>query len=107
MNIKEYKQLTHVHLKDWRVLTTEKSPEMIYAWINEHSHIMIDGEMHSKFSIENAVRASFDDVESLIQSQSKEIQDKMRTKQKWLKSEMWKEMTLDYAKNYLEKLLAN
>ena len=103
--IKEYQKQTHVILKDWRVLTTEKSPEMIYSRINEHSHIMIDWEIVSKFFIENVRVVTLDDVEQLINSQSKDIQQKMRDKKNRLKSEMWKEMTLEYAQNYLSSII--
>ena len=65
---------------------------------------MIDGEMHSKYSIISATTVSMDDMETLIQSQTKEIQNKIRMKRKWLKEEMWKDMTLDYLKNYLSNL---
>lgn len=102
--IKEYKTQTHVTLRDGRVLTTEHTPAEIFAWLKDNSHIMIDGEMHSKYSIESATEVSMDDIESLIQSQSKEVQNKIRQKRKWLKDEMGKEMTLDYLKNYLSKL---
>lgn len=104
-DIKQYQQQTQVILKDWRVLTTEKSPEIVYARINEHSHIMIDWEVVSKFFIDNVRVVALDDLEQLINSQTKEIQQQMRAKRAWLKNEMWKEMTLDYAKNYLSKLI--
>lgn len=104
--IKEYKQKTLVQLKDGRYLTTEKTPREIFEWIKDskNSHIFIEWEMHSKFDVVNAVPISMDDMESLIQSQPKEIQNKIRQKQEWLKSEMGKEMTLDYLKSYLSKL---
>ena len=105
--ITEYKQLTYVYLKDWRILTTEKSPKEIYDWIKDNSHIMIDWELHSKFSIDHANVVSLDSVEGLILAQSKEIQQKMRQKRAWLMRNMDRDMTLEYAKNYLSKLIAN
>jgi hypothetical protein len=63
MNIKQYKKLTHVVLKDGRVLVSEQPPIAIFNWLNDHSHIMIDGEMHSKFSIVSATEVSLDDLE--------------------------------------------
>ena len=106
-DIKQWKQLTYVTLKDGRVLLTERTPEEIFNWIKDNGHIMIDGEMHSKFSISSATRQVQDEVEFLINSQSKDIRDKMRAKQKRLRSEMDKEMSLEYAQNYLAKLLSN
>lgn len=102
--ITEYKQKTHVTLKDWRVLTTDSTPKQIFDWLKDNSHIMIEGEMHIKFSIVSATQVSMDDIESLIQAQTKEIQNKVRQKRKRLKEEMWKDMTIDYLKNYLSKL---
>lgn len=102
--IRNYQQKTYVTLKDWRVLTTDSTPEQIYNWINNHSHIMIDWEMHSKFSIQDARVVDMDDMESLILAQSKEIQDKIREKRKWLKEERGTDMTMSYLRNYLSQL---
>lgn len=102
--IRQYQQKTLVSLKDWRYLTTDKTPKQIFDWIKENSHIMIEWEMHSKYSIIDAIPVSMDDIESLIESQSTEIKQKMRAKRKWLKEMMWKEMTLEYAKNYLASI---
>ena len=106
-DIKIYKKLTHVELKDGRILTTEKTPEEVYSWLDTHSHIMINWEMHSKFSISNAKPVNVDDVEGLIKMQSKEIQEKMREKRRRLKQNMGKDMTLSYAQNYLANLTGN
>ena len=105
--IKQRVKLTYVELKDGRVLTTDKTPEEVYKRLDTHSHIMIDGEMHSKFSIVSATPQTIDDVEALIKMQSKEIQQKMREKKKRLKTTMGKEMSLSYAQNYLANLMAN
>ena len=104
MNIKQYKKLTHVVLKDGRVLISEQPPIAIFNWLNEHSHIMIDGEMHSKFSIVSATEVSLDDLEWFILSQPADTQRKLRDKARWLKEEFWKEMSLDYDKNYVLNL---
>lgn len=105
--IKQYQRLTYVNLKDGRTLTTDKTPEEVYNWLSANSFIMIAGEMHSKSSINNAVPVVMDDVEALIKMQDKEIQNKMREKRKRLKQNLWKEMSLSYAQNYLANLLAN
>ena len=106
-NIKQRVKLTYVELKDGRILTTDATPDAIYKRLENHSHILIGGEMHSKFSIVSATPQTVDDVEALIKMQSKEIQDKMREKKKRLKQNMGKEMSLSYAQNYLANLLAN
>jgi len=103
--IKQWKQLTYVNLKDWRVLISERSPEDIGKAITNNTHIVIEWELHSKFDIVNAVPVAIDDVEWFILHQSKEIQTKLREKKKRLRSEQWKEMTLSYAQNYISILL--
>ena len=105
--IKVYKKLTHVELKDGRILTTEKTPEEIFNWLKDNSHIVISGEMHSKFSIINAVPVSLDEVEGFIRMQNKELQEKLREKRQWLKKNLGKDMSLSYAQNYLANLIAN
>lgn len=104
-DIKIYKQLTHVKLKDWRILTTEKSPKQIYDWLKDNAFIFIEWEMHSRYSIESAKAVDIDELEGFIWSQSKEVQEKLREKKDWLKREMWKEMNIQYAKNYVYNLL--
>jgi hypothetical protein len=86
--IKEYKQLTHVTLKDGRVITSESTPEEIGSYIDEHYHILIEGELHSRFDIVNAVPARLDNVEGLILSQSKEMQQQIRAKIRERKEEL-------------------
>ena len=61
--------------------------------------------MHSRYSIISAKAVNLDDLESLIVSQSKEIQELVRAKRNRLKTEMWKDMTVSYAKNYINSLL--
>lgn len=101
-DIKQRKQLTHVTLKDGRVLVTEATPGEINNFLANNSHIMIEWEGHSKYDIVSFVPAKIDDLESYILSQTKDIQDKIRAKKVWLKKEMAKEMTLEYAQNYVE-----
>lgn len=103
--IKIYEKHTLVELNDGRILITEKSPIEIFNWLKEHSVIMIDWEMHSRYSIVSAKLQNIDDLESLICSQSKEIQELIRAKRIRLKREMGKEMTVSYARNYINSLL--
>jgi hypothetical protein len=42
MEIKKRKQLTHILLKDGRILVSESSPKEINDWINNNSHILIE-----------------------------------------------------------------
>ena len=101
--IKVYKKLTHVVLKDERVLITEKSPDDIFAWLKDNSHIMIQGEMHSKYAITSAFQVDVNDLEGFILSQTPELQAKLRAKKARLKKGRSREMDLDYAKNYVRE----
>lgn len=105
--IKVYKKLTHILLKDWRVLTSEKSAEDIYNWLKANSHIMIAGEMHSKYSIQSAFPVDLDDIESFILAQSQKIQQKIRAKISFRKETLWETTSLDYLKNYVKSLLSS
>lgn len=80
--IKQWKQLTHITLKDGRILVSEKTPEEIYDWIGNNSHILVDWELHSKFDIIWARKIVVDWIENYILSQSKDIQIMLRQKQK-------------------------
>jgi len=44
--------------------------------------------MHSRYSIASAREQNIDELESLICSQSKEIQSKLREKKNWLRKEL-------------------
>lgn len=102
--IKQRKQLTHVLLKDGRTLISEATPKEIGEYLDSHSHIIIEWEWHSKYDIVSFVPAKIDDLENFIVNQPKDIQEKLRAKKVWLKSEMWKEMTYQYAVNYVNNL---
>jgi len=106
-DLKVYKQHTLVTLNDWRVLITDKSPLEIFNRLKDNSVIYIEWEMHSRYSIASAKQEKVDELESLICSQSKEIQSKLREKKNRLRKELWKEMTVSYARNYLKSLLEN
>jgi len=103
-DIKPRKQLTHVLLKDGRTLVTQATPKEIDEYLSNHSHIMIEGEWHSKYDIVNYIPVNMDDLEWYIISQTKEIQDKLRSKKRRLWEEQGRNMSLEYAKNYVSIL---
>jgi hypothetical protein len=45
------------------VITTEKTPKEIGDWIMNNPHIIIEGELHSKYDIISAVPVQMDDLE--------------------------------------------
>ena len=101
-DLKKRKQLTHITLRDGRVLISQATPEEINNFLANNSHIMIEWEWHSKYDIVSFVPAKINDLESYILSQTKEFQDKIRAKKQRLKKEMGKEMSIEYAQNYVE-----
>jgi len=105
MEIKQRKQLTHVLLKDGRTLVSEATPKEIWEYLDNHSHIIIEWEGHSKYDIVNFVPAKVDDLETFILSQDKEIQELLRKKKNWLKRERDRIMDYDYAVSYVKNLL--
>lgn len=103
-DLKERKQLSHVILQDWRTLVSESSVSEIYNHLQDNQFIMICGEAHSKYAIKSVIPAKLDDLEWYILSQPKEIQEKLRVKQQWLKANMPDPMDLKYAQNYVKNL---
>ena len=101
--IKLHQPLTHVYLKDWRVLYTEATPVEIAGYIETHSHIVIEWELHSKYDIISSRIIEVDTVETYILSQPEKMRHKLRAKQIWLREQLGKEMDLDYAKNYIRE----
>lgn len=107
IDLKTRKQLTHITLRDWRVLISQASPEEINNFLASNSHIMIEWEWHSKYDIVSFVPTKIDDLEWYILSQTKEFQDKIRAKKNRLKKDMWREMTVEYAQNYVKEHCKN
>ncbi|MDR3169646.1 MAG: hypothetical protein LBU27_08135 [Candidatus Peribacteria bacterium] len=103
--IKEYKQLSHVTLKDGRVLTSESTPLQLYNRLENHAHIYLQesGEVHSKFSIVSIIPARFDDIEGFILSQSKGMQNQLREKIRERKEELGLATDLNYIQNYVKE----
>lgn len=92
-------------MKDGRTLVSEATPKEIWEYLDNHSHIIIEWEWHSKYDIINFVPAKIDDVENFILNQPKDIQEKLRIKKAWLKKERDKVMDYKYAVNYVDNLL--
>lgn len=101
--IKLHKPLTHVYLKDGRVLYTDATPEAIAVYIDDHTHIVIEGELHSKCDIVSSRVVIVDTVETFILSQPERMRHQLRTKQIWLRERLGKEMDLSYAQNYVKE----
>lgn len=84
--IKEYKQLLTVELKDWTTLNTDKTLKQLQDYMSKWSDfITIDGVMFNKYEFKKAYERKIDWVEEFILSQPKELQQKIRDRAK----QMW------------------
>jgi hypothetical protein len=103
--IKEFQKMLVVELTDWTILRSEKSMEEFKDYLSENEFLHVDWILFGRYQLKKAYEENLDELEQYIISQSKEIQDKLRTKRIWLKIELAKEMTLNYAQNYVKELL--
>jgi len=101
-NIKTYEQITVIVNFNWETLKTKASVEELNKQFNQNKFVMINGETWNTASIKKAKTMQVDELESFILSQPEEIQKKIREKKKRLKNTMWKEMTLEYAQNFVK-----
>lgn len=82
-NIKEYKQLLTVELKDGTILNTEKTKEEFAKFLtNAPDFIDMDWILFNKYQINKAYERKADTVERFILSQPKHMQQKIRDRQK-------------------------
>lgn len=81
--IKEYKQLLTIELKDGTILNTEKTLQQLQDYMSKWSDfITIDGVMFNKYEFKKAYERKVDSVEWYILSQPKEVQQKIRDREK-------------------------
>lgn len=104
-NIIEYKELTYIETFDWDIITVRLDLETIWKIANDSSKfIKIWDRLINKNKISQIYKKKVDELEQFILEQSKDIQIKLREKKNRLKKELWKEMTLNYAKNFIKEL---
>jgi hypothetical protein len=77
-SIIERKQLTYVFINDGTIVCTEKTPTEIGAYLDKHSHILIEWELFSKFCIEKCRNRDITEVEVFVSSLSLQGQREMR-----------------------------
>lgn len=105
-SINAYKEMTGIYI--WNnVVYSEKSVEELTEYCENHWFIIIDWVSYNKSKIDEMRKITLDELKSFIYSQSEEIKNKLIEKQYWLKSSMWKEMTLSYAQNFVNNLVNN
>lgn len=103
--IKEYKELSTIKTFDWEDITTTATVGQILDQLNTKKFIRIGGDMIiNTSSIKQVTKKKVQiGLEEYIGSLELWIKQKVIEKRKRLKKKMWKEMTLSYARNYVEE----
>lgn len=103
--IKERKELTTILFYDWDPITTWTSLDDIYKKINDESKFMkFWDRIENKSNIKSIRKFKADSLDNFILSLTNDLRNKLEDKKKRLKKELWKEMTLEYAKNFINKI---
>lgn len=94
MIIKEYKRILIIELKDWTKLRSEKTKEELakyLEYVKNHSWICdIDWTLFDRYEFKKAYEETLDSIEGYITSFTKDIEEKLRQRQKEKKSRLWK-----------------
>lgn len=103
--IKEYKQLLTVELKDWTLLNTEKTLEQLQKYFaTAPDFVTIDWVMFNKYEFKKAYERKVDSVEQFILSQPKEVQDSIRDRAKQMRERVGKRFeTIEQVQNFINK----
>ena len=89
--IKEYKQLLTIELKDWTILNTDKTLDELDKFLQQSKDfIQIDWVIFNKYELKKAYERKADSVEQFILSQPKDIQQKIRDRAKQMYDRVWK-----------------
>lgn len=103
--IKVYKEITTIKLFDWEVETKMPLKELYQELQSDSKFIMIWGKIIAKNQIKECTIKNIDWLDNFILSQTEDIRNKIKEKRKWLKDNLNKEMSLEYAKNFVSSLI--
>lgn len=81
-DLKVYKQLTTIQLFEWELLTEASVSELDAMLNNTKQFIRVGDEIVNKNQIKKIFVRNIDSIENFILSQPKDIQDKLRERQK-------------------------
>jgi hypothetical protein len=73
--LKIYKELTMIKLKDWTVLNTEATVWQVAEILNNQKFVVIDWVWFNSYEVNKFEKYEPTDVDSFILSQPKEIRD--------------------------------
>ncbi len=104
-SIKERKQLLVVELKDWTVLYSDKTLEVLEKWLNwESNFVMIDWVLFSKYEFKKAYEKKADDITTYKLSLP-EDEKKIIAKREIKMKELWKyRESIDQIKRYIDSV---
>lgn len=100
--LKEYKELTTIQLFEWEIYT-EASIEQLDKMLNSDSKfIRIGNEIIAKNQIKKCFVRAVDGIDNYILSLPKNIQDKLKTREKDKKVKVWRWFdSIEEIQNYL------
>ena len=109
MDIKPYEQLLTIELKDWTILNTNKSIDALYIFLAEAwDFIKIDWVIFGRYEFKKAYERNVDTVEAFILSQPKDIQDKIRLRNKQKYEKVGKNFkNIEQIQHYIKTLSSN
>lgn len=78
--LKIYKQLTMIKLKDWSVLQTEMSAQDLAVLFNQKEFIVIDWVWFNRYEVKTFEEYKPNDVDCFILSQPKDKRERLQKK---------------------------
>ena len=104
--IKVYKRLLKIELKDWSTLSSEKTLEELEAYLQSGKDFFkIDWVIFNKFEFKKAYEKKVDSIESFLENQSKEAQGRLEIRRKEKLQKVWRwfdnvQEIVNYMKTY-------
>ncbi len=78
--IKEYKELLIVELKDGTILRSAKTLDELEISLNSNSQVFkIDGVLFNRYQFKKAYTQKVDEIEGFILSHDKDVQERLRS----------------------------
>lgn len=104
-DLKVYKQLTTIQLFEWELLTEASVSELDAMLNNTKQFIRVGDEIVNKNQIKKIFVRNIDSIENFILSQPKDIQDKLRERQKQKKDRIGRWFDhIEEIQNFIAKL---
>lgn len=103
-NIKEYKQLLTIELKDGTILNTDKTLQQLQDYLSKWSDfITIDGVMFNKYEFKKAYERKVNDIEQYIMSKDRDTQKMIRFREKQMFERVWRTWeNIEHIDNWLK-----